>query len=75
MTAPLWKGSRFPIQTCISGWAMLNGKAAVIPDIYRDQRIPHSLYRPTFVSASIGFVRAPLAPAPAWINYWRTPTN
>ena len=57
MTAPLWKGSRFPIQTCISGWAMLNGKAAVIPDIYRDQRIPHSLYRRTFVSAGIGFVR------------------
>jgi hypothetical protein len=22
--APLWKGSRFPLERCISGWAMLN---------------------------------------------------
>ena len=22
--SPLWKGSRFPIETCISGWAMMN---------------------------------------------------
>jgi len=27
--APLWKGSRFPIETCISGWAMLNRQAAI----------------------------------------------
>ena len=26
---------------CTSGWAMLNGKTAVIPDIYLDDRIPH----------------------------------
>jgi hypothetical protein len=22
--SPLWKGQRFPLETCISGWAMLN---------------------------------------------------
>jgi GAF domain-containing protein len=32
--APLWKGSRFPMEICISGWAMLNRDAAVIPDIF-----------------------------------------
>src|ERR1041385_6777438 len=34
--SPLWKGQRFPMQACISGWAMLNRKPAVIEDIYAD---------------------------------------
>jgi two-component system CheB/CheR fusion protein len=49
--APLWKGRRFPLQSCISGWAMLNRQVAVIPDIYADRRIPHDAYRPTFVKS------------------------
>jgi hypothetical protein len=28
---PLWKGRRFPMQVCISGWAMINKRAAVVP--------------------------------------------
>src|SRR5579864_3133728 len=39
--APLWKGQRFPLSACISGWTMLNREAAVIEDIYADDRIPH----------------------------------
>lgn len=46
---PLWKGGKFPLTACISGWAMLNRKTAVISDIYLDERIPHDLYRDTFV--------------------------
>jgi diguanylate cyclase (GGDEF)-like protein len=46
---PLWKGSRFPLENCISGWAMLNGEPAVVEDVYDDPRIPLDLYRPTFV--------------------------
>lgn len=46
---PLWKGQRFPSDTCISGWAMENGRPAVIPDITVDERIPQDVYRPTFV--------------------------
>jgi signal transduction histidine kinase len=49
--APLWKGQRFPMSTCISGWVMLNGAAAVIEDIYADPRIPIDEYRPTFVKS------------------------
>src|SRR5215510_2104661 len=30
--APLWKGQRFPLSACISGWAMLHREAVVIPD-------------------------------------------
>src|SRR3569833_1612818 len=44
--APLWKGSRFPLQSCISGWSMLNRQIAVIPDIYLDSRIPHKTNQP-----------------------------
>lgn len=48
---PLWKGQRFPMKTCISGWVMLNRQSAVIEDIYVDPRIPHEAYRPTFVKS------------------------
>lgn len=47
--APLWKGKSFPLEDCISGWVMLNAEPVAIADIYRDDRIPHDAYRPTFV--------------------------
>ena len=48
---PLWKGERFPMSQCISGWVMLNQQPAVIEDIYADARVPASAYRPTFVKS------------------------
>jgi two-component sensor histidine kinase len=50
---PLWKGRRFALNHCISGWAMLNRQTAIIPDIYADERIPHDAYRPTFVRSLV----------------------
>lgn len=50
---PLWKGMRFPLTACISGWCMLNGERAAIPDIYSDPRIPYDAYRPTFVKSLV----------------------
>src|ERR1700754_2804798 len=32
--APLWKGRRFPMSTCISGWVMRNREAAKLADIH-----------------------------------------
>jgi signal transduction histidine kinase len=49
--SPLWREQRFPMEACISGWAMLNSEAVFIPDIYADDRIPHEAYRPTFVQS------------------------
>lgn len=75
--APLWKGSRFPLEICISGWAMLNRTAAVIPDIYVDNRIPHEAYRPTFVKSLVMVPIRTLDPVGAIGNYWaheRQPT-
>lgn len=51
--APLWKGRRFPISACISGWVMTNKHAVVIPDIYADDRVPLDAYRPTFVKSLV----------------------
>ncbi len=51
--APLWKGSRFPMETCISGWCTLNREAVAVPDVYADDRIPHAAYRPTFVRSLV----------------------
>ncbi len=70
---PLWKGNRFPMPTCISGWAMLNRKTAVIPDIYADERIPHEAYRPTFVKSLVMVPIRTLAPIGAIGNYWAQP--
>jgi diguanylate cyclase (GGDEF)-like protein len=69
--APLCMGSRFPMEKCISGWAMINRKAAVIPNIYRDARIPHAAaYRPTFVKSMVMVPIRKLDPIAAIGNYW-----
>jgi two-component system CheB/CheR fusion protein len=71
--APLWKGRRFPMDQCISGWVMHHGQPAVIEDIYADDRIPHDAYRPTFVkSLAMVPVRAE-APIAAIGAYWARP--
>ena len=68
--SPLWKGQRFPLSTCISGWAMLNRRATVIPDIYADSRIPHEVYRPTFVKSLVMVPIRTLEPIGAIGTYW-----
>ena len=67
---PLWKGQRFPMQACISGWAMLHREAVAIPDIYADDRVPADAYRPTFVqSLCMAPIRA-AEPVGALGAYW-----
>ncbi|HEX5840918.1 MAG TPA: diguanylate cyclase [Pseudomonas sp.] len=68
--SPLWKGQRFPLQACISGWAMLNRQATVIEDIYLDARIPHAAYRPTFVKSLVMVPIRTLEPIGAIGTYW-----
>lgn len=68
--SPLWKGNRFPMETCISGWTMLNKKAAIIEDIYQDDRIPHAAYRPTFVKSLVMVPIRTIDPIGAIGNYW-----
>ena len=49
--SPLWKGKRFPMAACISGWCMTERQAVAIRDIYQDPRIPIDAYRSTFVQS------------------------
>ena len=70
--SPLWKGCRFPMSACISGWAMLNRQHAVIEDIYADPRIPADAYRPTFVKSLVMVPIRTESPIGAIGNYWAT---
>ncbi len=68
--APLWKGKRFPMSACISGWAMMHRQTVVIEDIYADERIPHDAYRPTFVKSLIMVPVRSADPIAAIGAYW-----
>ena len=72
----LWKGKRFPLGSCISGWAMLHREPVVIADIYQDPRIPLDAYRVTFVK-SLAMVpirtREPIGAIGAYWAHHRSP--
>jgi GAF domain-containing protein len=68
--APLWKGQRFPLTACISGWAMLNDETAIVPDIEADDRIPIEAYRPTFVRSLLMVPVGSPEPVAAIGAYW-----
>jgi len=68
--SPLWKGKRFPLSKCISGWVMLNAESAMIEDIYSDPRIPADAYRPTFVKSLAMVPIRKASPIGAIGNYW-----
>jgi signal transduction histidine kinase len=72
---PLWKGQRFPMTACISGWAMLNRRPAVVPDIFQDSRIPIDAYRPTFVKSLVMVPIREVDPIGAIGTYWATPRD
>jgi signal transduction histidine kinase len=67
---PLWKGMRFPIENCVSGWAMTHREEVVIEDIYADPRVPGDAYRPTFVKSLAMVPIRRLKPVGAIGNYW-----
>lgn len=49
--SPLWKGQRFPLTECISGWAILNRQSVMVEDIYKDERIPIESYKSTYINS------------------------
>ncbi len=76
--APLWKGQRFPLNACVSGWAMNHAEPVVIEDIYKDSRVPQDAYRPTFVKSMAMVPIRRQSPIGAIGNYWavqRRPTQ
>jgi signal transduction histidine kinase len=68
--SPLWKGKRFPMEQCVSGWSMIHKTAATIPDIYDDPRVPVEAYRPTFVKSMVMVPIRQADPIGAVGTYW-----
>lgn len=71
----LWKGKKFPMSVCITGWSMVNKKYVVIPDIYKDDRVPHDAYRPTFVRSLCIVPIRKSSPIGAIGSYWKKTTH
>ena len=67
---PLWKGQRFKMARCISGWAMAHVQTVAIEDVFTDPRIPHDVYRHTFVKSLIMTPAGDNSPAAAIGAYW-----
>ncbi|MBN9121699.1 MAG: protein kinase [Planctomycetes bacterium] len=69
---PLWKGQRFPLETCVSGWAMLNRRPAIIEDVFADDRVPLAAYQPTFVKSLVMVPIRTIDPLGAIGTFWAT---
>ncbi|MFC6792934.1 GAF domain-containing protein [Methylobacterium komagatae] len=46
---PLWRGAKFPMDECVSGWAMHHRRTVVIPDLETDPRVPQAAYARTSI--------------------------
>lgn len=68
--APLWKGKRFPMSACVSGWSMHHRMPVVIPDIAADIRVPYDAYKPTFVQSLVMVPIRSTDPVGAIGAYW-----
>lgn len=68
--SPLWKGRRFPVSTCVSGWAMQHKEQVVISDVFKDRRVPGDAYRVTFVNSMTMTPIRKLDPVGAIGTYW-----
>ncbi|MGI5240474.1 GAF domain-containing protein [Dactylosporangium sp. CA-139066] len=71
--SPLWKGQRFPVRQCISGWSIRNRRPAIVPDIQVDDRVPQEAYRPTFVKSLVIVPMRVEDPLGAIGAYWIQP--
>jgi hypothetical protein len=69
---PLWSGQSFPIESCISGLAIIEAHPIHIPDIYADPRVPVDAYRPTFVRSMAMYPIGLMGPSMAMGAYWKT---
>lgn len=71
--APLWKGKRFPLSACVSGWVMTHRQAVIVDDVFNDPRVPADTYRPTFVKSLAMVPIRSIDPIGAIGNFWAAP--
>ena len=70
---PLWKGSHFPMDGCISGWTMVYRQAVTVSDIVLDDRLKPEMYGPTFAQSMAMVPIRSTAPIGAIGVYWDRP--
>ncbi|HEY9689831.1 MAG TPA: diguanylate cyclase [Coleofasciculaceae cyanobacterium] len=68
--APLWKGKRFPLDSCLGGWSMNHREAVTIENVFGDERVPYAAYQPTFVKSLVMVPIRMLNPIGAIGSYW-----
>lgn len=67
---PIWKGQRFPMDTNINGWVILNKQATIIEDVSIDERVSKSVGKDTFVKSMAIFPMGTEQPMGAIGTYW-----
>lgn len=67
---PLWRGQRFPMTACVSGWAMLNNRSVLIPDLESDPRVPRDSYARTSMRTLVMVPLGTPEPVAALGAYW-----
>jgi GAF domain-containing protein len=67
---PLWKGQKFPMSACVSGWSMLKRETVCISDVRLDNRVPLDIYDETFVQSLVVTPTGTEAPVGALGAYW-----
>lgn len=67
---PLWRGQRFPLEECVSGWVMTNHQPFVSADALNDPRVPRHIYSRTFVKSMVIVPIRSDAPVGAIGAYW-----
>lgn len=67
---PLWRGAKFPVEECVSGWAMLNRQTVVIPDLELDPRVPKIAYARTSMRSLAMVPMGSPEPVAALGAYW-----
>ncbi|HWC27521.1 MAG TPA: sensor domain-containing diguanylate cyclase [Solirubrobacteraceae bacterium] len=70
---PLWKGRRYRVEDCVTGWSMLRREPIIIEDVYADPHVPHEIYRPTFVKSLLVVPIGHRDPVGAIGVYWAEP--
>ena len=70
---PGWAGRRLTLGSCLSGWCILNGRPAVVPDVRADERLPLAQYRTGPVRSLVVVPIRSRDPIGAIANYWTAP--
>lgn len=72
---PGWKGQKFPICSCMAGWAIQNRQMLIVPDVERDGRVPRALYETAGIGSMVILPMNLFPRGGALAAYWRRPRN